>query len=332
MPAEVLTDFPISRYETCLFPPFGKKIVFLSGYVITSYKGKWGAGSNNFNDWLRQDVEFVIGPKWKSIDPKEIVPRVTASTIWQYPLGPEPSFPGLEFQAYQGAELFGWGVDNCRTDIKDDKIRLTCTLSAVSVCTDCTEHPALPELDRTAPFTQAGIIRLNYNVTAVGSFGEGEGRINPWPVIGGGGGGTDLNPQVICMTKLTDKDTPVTASGNDPTYLPSLATDNDSNTRWAVDGVGSWIQVNLGTQKKICKVQIMWYKGSEGRKYNFVIDKSVDNNIYSQIYAGISDGSSSIETYTFAITDAKYIRITVNGNNENTYASIRELAVLGTGV
>ncbi len=121
-----------------------------------------------------------------------------------------------------------------------------------------------------------------------------------------------------------------TANGNDGN-VPSNALDNDLNTRWSNNGIGSWIQLDLGAKKSICSVDIAWHRGSEGRINNFMIQWSSDGVNFSPKTPRTSSGTtSSLERYAMpAGTEARYMRITVNGNNENDWASISEIAVFG---
>ena len=41
--------------------------------------------------------------------------------------------------------------------------------------------------------------------------------------------------------------------------------DNDATTRWSNEGLGSWIRLDLGSQKTVCSVNISWYNGNKGR-------------------------------------------------------------------
>jgi hypothetical protein len=116
----------------------------------------------------------------------------------------------------------------------------------------------------------------------------------------------------------------VSAIGSDGN-APSNVIDNNLNTRWSNKGIGSWIQLDLGSEKSICSVDIAWYRGNIGRQNNFVI--SVDR------FSGKSSGTTAaLEKYDMpeAVTDGRYVRITVNGNNENDWASITEIAVFGS--
>ena len=120
------------------------------------------------------------------------------------------------------------------------------------------------------------------------------------------------------------------ASGNDGN-VPSNVVDNNLNTRWSNNGIGSWIQLDLGSKKAICSVDIAWYRG-DSRENNFVISVSDDGNSFANKFSDVSSGTTtSAERYTLPTgTEARYIRITVNGNTENNWASVSEVAVFGS--
>ncbi|HVD07400.1 MAG TPA: discoidin domain-containing protein, partial [Nitrososphaeraceae archaeon] len=105
--------------------------------------------------------------------------------------------------------------------------------------------------------------------------------------------------------------------------------DSKANLRWAANGVGSFIQADLGSIKTICSLGIAWYKG-DARHYNFDISVSKDGNAYTKAFSGTSAGKTSqIENNTFREIDGRYIKVTVNGNSENDWASITEMRVDG---
>jgi hypothetical protein len=115
--------------------------------------------------------------------------------------------------------------------------------------------------------------------------------------------------------------TSLTSIGND-CNTPSNVIDNNLNTRWSNNGVGSWIQLDLGSKRTICSVDIAWHRG-DMRVNNFEI--SVFNDAKS------SGTTTSSEKYDMpAGTEGRYVRINVNGNTENNWASITEIAVFGS--
>ena len=63
--------------------------------------------------------------------------------------------------------------------------------------------------------------------------------------------------------------------------------DSKVNLRWAANGVGSFIQADLGSIKTICSLGIAWYKG-DARHYNFDISVSKDGNAYTKAFSGTS--------------------------------------------
>jgi F5/8 type C domain len=168
------------------------------------------------------------------------------------------------------------------------------------------------------PATDARYVRVTVN---------GNTQTNTWASI------TELDlfgsssPPVSCTTNLPISG--VTASGNDGN-VPSNVLDNNLATRWSSNGIGQWIRADLGTSKNICSVDIAWYKGNE-RRYNFVIATSTDGITFANKLTGTSSGTTlNSEKYTIASTNARYVRVTVNGNTQNTWASITELDIFGS--
>jgi hypothetical protein len=76
-------------------------------------------------------------------------------------------------------------------------------------------------------------------------------------------------------------------------------------------------------------MDVVWYNGNE-RSYNFMIAVSSDGNTFTNIFSGKSSGTTvSPETYNLNNVTAKHLKIIVNGNTANNYASIREINVYG---
>jgi hypothetical protein len=119
----------------------------------------------------------------------------------------------------------------------------------------------------------------------------------------------------------------VTASGHYKNDVTSNAIDNNPQTRWSNQKKPSSITLDLGSSKTVCNVDIQWYKG-DARVYGFVIAVSKDNKKFKDVLKTKSSGSSSNpESYDFSDVSARYVRITVNGNTQNTFASIAEINV-----
>ena len=120
----------------------------------------------------------------------------------------------------------------------------------------------------------------------------------------------------------------ITASGNDGN-LPQNVLDNNLGTRWSSLGIGQYITADLGSAQKITDVDISWYRGNE-RQYHFVISTSTDGTTFINKLTRDSSGTTTnTEGYTIPSVDARYIRITVNGNTQNNWASISEIQISG---
>ncbi len=128
----------------------------------------------------------------------------------------------------------------------------------------------------------------------------------------------------------------VLANGNDGN-LPSNTLDDRLDTRWSNLGQGAWIDYDLGGGKSLSGVTIAWHQGDQ-RSSNFVVSTSPDGLTYTPAYTGRSSGTTTAaETYAFTARTARHVRITVNGNSLNDWASIAEARpcgapVVGSGV
>ena len=133
-----------------------------------------------------------------------------------------------------------------------------------------------------------------------------------------------------CDTILPISD--VTPSGSQSGNPASGATDNDLNTRWSNQGFGSWIRLDLGGVKKICSLDIAWYRGNE-RTNTFDIATSSDGLTFTPIGSEKSKGTSSgLEKYDISDSQARYVQITVTGNSLNDWISISEIDVIGSPI
>ncbi len=119
----------------------------------------------------------------------------------------------------------------------------------------------------------------------------------------------------------------LTTSGSQSQFPASNLLDNNLKTRWSNSDADSWIQLDLGASKNICSIGIAWHNGNE-RQDKFVISASNNGINFSEIFNGSSSGSTlSSEKYNVSDTNARYLRITVNGNTQSNYTSITEISV-----
>lgn len=139
-------------------------------------------------------------------------------------------------------------------------------------------------------------------------------------------------PSTPSFSRIEEQCSPViiqniTTSGNGTDLPASNVLDSNINTRWSNNDVGSWIQLDLGTSMNICGVDIAWHEGNQSNK-NFTLSASDDGINVSNILSSNSSGNvSSYEKYNISDTNARYLRLTMNGNTLNSNAGIAEISV-----
>lgn len=121
----------------------------------------------------------------------------------------------------------------------------------------------------------------------------------------------------------------VSASGDDGAGSVAANTQDDNlGTRWSGYGKGSWLRMDLGSVQTLSGAAVAWHLGTVQLNH-FVISTSEDGATYSQAYAATSAATSAAQTYSFSSRRARYVRITVNGNGLNDWASISEARACG---
>jgi hypothetical protein len=123
----------------------------------------------------------------------------------------------------------------------------------------------------------------------------------------------------------------VSARDNDGN-VPGNTLDDQLTTRWSSLGKGTWIDYDLGASKSVSGVTVAWHNGNT-RSTNFVVSTSSDGINYTTAFTGKSSGTTTAaETYSFTARTARRVRITVNGNTLNDWASIAEARACGATV
>ncbi|PTL77680.1 carbohydrate-binding protein [Vitiosangium sp. GDMCC 1.1324] len=120
----------------------------------------------------------------------------------------------------------------------------------------------------------------------------------------------------------------VRASGDDGN-VPGNVLDDRLDTRWSSLGKGSSIDLDLGSARSISGAAIAWHLGDQ-RTNAFTLSVSSDGSAFTQVYSGQSSMTLAAQTTAFPARDARYLRITVNGNTLNDWASIAEARVCGS--
>lgn len=121
-----------------------------------------------------------------------------------------------------------------------------------------------------------------------------------------------------------------TASAAQDGSPASAAIDNNLATRWAAEGLGQWLQLDLGSPIPVSAAQIAWSSGDTRRSF-FKIETSPDGAAYTEVFNGESSGTTAgFETFAFTggTTTARYVRVTGSGNSDNNWNSINEIRIL----
>ena len=125
--------------------------------------------------------------------------------------------------------------------------------------------------------------------------------------------------------------TAVSASGYVTSYVPGLSIDGNLSqaSMWSDDENGAWTRYTLSGIQNVTQVNISFYRGDQRKAY-FRIDTSLDGSSWTSVYDGESGGTTNyFETFDVTDTEARYVRITGEGNEENDYVSIVEVSIIG---
>ena len=166
-----------------------------------------------------------------------------------------------------------------------------------------------------------------FTITESGTYNE-----TPNAVVGAAAAAaTDVN---ACNKNLEISQ--ITAIGDDgDDAIPPNVLDDNLDTRWSHEGIGSWFQADLGAKKIICSIDVAWYRGDE-RSYKFSISISNGGSSFINVYSGASSGETlSAERYAFSdLSAARYLKITISGNTDDdtdlkNWAAITEIDING---
>lgn len=118
----------------------------------------------------------------------------------------------------------------------------------------------------------------------------------------------------------------VSASAEQVPNLAAHAVDGKRATRWSAEGKGVSISLDFGEQREIGSVEVLWQDGKQ-RRFRFTLESSADQEEWSRVFAGESRGESGAELYHFPVRGTRYLRLTGDGNSQNSWTSIQEIRV-----
>ncbi|HEY0093567.1 MAG TPA: discoidin domain-containing protein, partial [Archangium sp.] len=203
---------------------------------------------------------------------------------------------------------------------KRNRLLSSSCLLGVLLTTAC-EAPA-PSSPSAAPAAEAPAAPAS-QPTASPPAAEAPASPAPGNLGSTGSGLTASNCRQLTTAKAT-------ASGDDGEGSVAANTQDDNLlTRWSGPGKGAWLTLDLGSSQSLAGATIAWHQGNT-RQNHFTLATSQDGTTFTQAYAATSTLTTAAQTYRFtSARTARYLRVTVNGNTVNDWASIAEARVCG---
>jgi hypothetical protein len=139
------------------------------------------------------------------------------------------------------------------------------------------------------------------------------------------------NNETEVVSEIVKSEVSCECSGNDGN-IPQNTLDENFETRWSSSGDNQWISYNLNGMKSLEGMKIAFYNGDKRIQY-FDIETSLNGNSWNKVYSGKSSGkTNSLQTFTFAKTNASYVRIVGHENSVNSWNSITEVDFIGAEI
>ncbi len=126
----------------------------------------------------------------------------------------------------------------------------------------------------------------------------------------------------------------VSANGDDGN-VPQNTLDGNLGTRWSSNGyTGKYITYDLGAVKSVSSVKLAFYKGNQRKAYFKIRVGTTTSNLQTVVdkkTSGSSGNTNGLETFSFNAVNVRYVRISCFGNSSNSWNSITETEIYGTG-
>ncbi len=111
---------------------------------------------------------------------------------------------------------------------------------------------------------------------------------------------------------------------------PKMAYDDNPETRWAVNGLDEWLQIDFDGKETIKGLEITFDR-TKGRVYTIDIEASEDGPFWEKVVAdgkSIADIAGAITFKFNTPVTVQYVRIYNKGNDKNKWLSISEINVI----
>ncbi len=158
-------------------------------------------------------------------------------------------------------------------------------------------------------------------------------KTRKWPALFALAGLTTLPLGTTSAATLDIESVRASASGDKRGPRPaSAAIDGRLDTRWSANGVGQWIEADLGRTHRLDRLDVAWFKGHR-RSSSYEVQVSDDGRRWRRVAAGRSSGKDrGFEAIALANVSGRYVRIVGLGNSINGWNSINELRLDGVAL
>ena len=185
--------------------------------------------------------------------------------------------------------------------------------------------PSPPLLKAVFPFVLAGMAACGPEYLGAAGDGPEDTDAMSSAVVA-----VCTGPQVALTASM------LTVSDNDADK--ALAVDGNLSTRWA--GVGTagsdtlsswgWLEINLGSGKKVCRVEANWYTNGDGRQYNYELHARAAGASYAKLAGGLSSSFNPKvwdgDNFLFDPASVQYLRLYADSTT-NDFHSLNEIRV-----
>lgn len=135
---------------------------------------------------------------------------------------------------------------------------------------------------------------------------------------------------LIRGTEVKYTPTTITASSHDGN-IPENMNDGDLTTRWSAEGIGQWLQYDLGEPRTLNYLLISFYNGASRNTY-FAVEVSEDGVTWTEIVKDTSRIASGFQFFDMKNVQARYVRYVGGGNSTNLWNSLEEMEIWGPDI
>ena len=317
------------QMETFRFPPIAARCI--------GYQGR-GNSENTWNSITEFAAYAPILPL-DSSGPLSIDPDHVAANRWQEPNVPANVVDG-DFSTSRWACNNQAGLEDCRIWVDIGEVRKISQVEIHFYNYQRYEYFDVETSTYAQCFNEADSIAWNSwgdtitgGLREVHTLGFGGQEVRCLRITGRGNHENSWNSiyELSFYAMPGDRDPvraePAIVSSSDFSQWPNVAEntlDQDLETRWSCFGIAPagdpascQVTYDLGAVEQLADVRIAWYRG-DVRDARFLLDYSNDGEYWIRLTGGeVSAGTVEAQSVLTDVVQARYLRLTGQGNSEN---------------